>query len=273
MTKNPLITIITATLNSAATIEVCLLSVANQSYLNIEHLIIDGLSSDKTIEIIKKFQNEHSHIRLISEKDQGVYDAMNTGIKIAKGDWIYFLGSDDKIYNNDVLKNVVSIIEQDKYEVIYGDVLSKAFNGRYDGEFDANKFYYQNICHQSIFFKSYLFKTLGLYNLKYKINADWDFNLKWFFTPKISRLYIDEIIAEYGDSGISTLNKDELFHKDKILNYLSYGNLHLPIRLRMSLFKKEIEKCCINGLDISFLLRTISRFPWIFFNIRINLWN
>lgn len=267
------ITIITPTLNSAATIKACLLSVANQSYSNIEHLIIDGISSDQTLEIINDFQKKHTHIMLISEKDRGVYDAMNKGIINAKGDWIYFLGSDDKMFDNNVITKVVTFIEQDTYDVIYGDILSKAFSGRYDGEFDASKFYFQNICHQSIFFKSYIFKTIGLYNLKYKINADWDFNLKWFFSPKVSRIHIDEIIAEYGETGISTLNKDELFHKDKILNYLSYGNLQLPLRFRLSLLKKEIEKCFINGLDISFLVRVISRFPWIFFNLRIHLGN
>jgi glycosyltransferase involved in cell wall biosynthesis len=245
MLTTPKITIITPTFNSVEYVQAALESVSNQSYKNVEHLIIDGYSTDGTVEIVKKFQKEYPHIRLISEKDNGIYDAMNKGIKASSGDWLYFLGSDDRIINNGVLENIHSIILSVDCDVIYGNVFSKRFNGRYDGEFTYKKILSQNICHQSVFFKKTIFKKTGLFNLKYKSHADWNHNFQWFLSPYIKKKYYDIIIAEYADEGYSSSNYDKIFEKDKIINFMQYGNKTIPFNFKLLLLMKEVKKCIV----------------------------
>ena len=115
---------------------------------------------------------------------------MNKGVKAAKGEWLYFLGCDDKLYTGDVFKKVVEVFEQENFpDVIYGNVFSTRFNGIYDGEFTIEKIFHQNICHQAIFFRKTVFNKIGNFNVKYKANADWDFNLRWFLSKKIKKQY------------------------------------------------------------------------------------
>ena len=105
---NPLISIITVTYNAAETIEETILSVINQSFDNFEFLIIDGGSTDDTINVIKKFQHKIDYWK--SEPDSGIYDAMNKGVKSAKGEFIYFLGGDDLLFNSNVLGDLCSVL-------------------------------------------------------------------------------------------------------------------------------------------------------------------
>lgn len=109
MRKNVKMSIITVVYNGVDTLEETILSVVKQNYKNIEYIIIDGESTDGTLEIIKKYQNSIAY--WISEPDKGIYDAMNKGINIAKGEWIYFLGSDDWLYNKNVIGSVVEEIK------------------------------------------------------------------------------------------------------------------------------------------------------------------
>ena len=102
----PLISIITPTYNSASTLEKNILSVASQKYKEIEHIFIDNCSTDKSLQIIETYKKKFKHIRVLSEKDEGVYDAMNKGIKVAKGEYLLFLNSGDCLLNKDVLKEV-----------------------------------------------------------------------------------------------------------------------------------------------------------------------
>ena len=178
----PFFSIIIPTYNSSATLAECLESILNQSYQNFEILIVDGVSNDSTIDIINEYAKTNSNIRWVSENDNGIYDAMNKGIKMASADWIYFLGSDDSLFSNDTLLSVKN--ELDGFNVIYGNVARKCYSGPYDGEFTQEKIYHQNICHQAIFLNKRVFKVIGYFNQKYKCHADWDHNLKWFFSKK-----------------------------------------------------------------------------------------
>jgi glycosyltransferase involved in cell wall biosynthesis len=212
--------IIIPTFNSANTIQNCISSIINQSFFNFEILIIDGKSSDNTIKIINSFF--HSRIQIICEKDKGVYDAMNKGLKLAKGEWVLFLGSDDMLYDNKVLEDVYSHITKNKINsVIYGNVV---FNGNapswargselYDGQFNTSKIISQNICHQSIFYNlSFIRKNKIKYNIRYPVCSDWDFNLKLWF--KTDFFYIDRIISIFASDGISSNINDQLFNKNK----------------------------------------------------------
>jgi len=211
----PKITIITPTLNSVEDIESCILSVAKQTHKNIEHLIIDGKSEDLTVSIVKKYAEIYLHIKYISEKDNGIYDAMNKGIEMSAGEWIYFLGSDDILYDNDILENLFKNKERIQFDVIYGNVIFKNSGEVYAGKFFASKLTEKCICHQAIFYKKKLFEKIGKFEIKYKSGADWVHNMKWFNDKKIRRNYINKVIAVYNENGYSSKNRDIEFEKDK----------------------------------------------------------
>lgn len=211
------ISIITPTLNSEKDIESCILSVAEQSYKNIEHLIIDGLSTDATLEIVEKYAQQYPHVKFISEKDSGIYDAMNKGIDMASGDWLYFLGSDDVFYGKEVLEKVfIKNNYSDLFDFLYGDVIWGDTQKIYDGKFSPLKLTERNICHQAIFFKKELFIQYGKFNVNYKAAADWAFNIKIFNLDDVRKKYINTIIAKYQINGFSSLHFDNLFMSNKL---------------------------------------------------------
>jgi|GEM_PF-314687 len=207
----PKISIITPTYNSAKHLKACILSVAQQSYTNKEHLIVDNLSTDETVEIVRKYALQYPHIRLISEKDHGIYDAMNKGIEKCSGDWLYFIGCDDTFYNDDVLSCIFCSHEIEQMDVIYGNVEWGKGGPLYDGLFTPLKLLNKNICHQAIFFTRDLFYQLGGFETKYKALADWVFNMQWFFRENSRIHYLDQTIAVYNPDGYSSNNKDQIF--------------------------------------------------------------
>lgn len=199
----PFYSIIIPTYNSSSTISECVESVLNQTFTNFEIIIIDGLSTDKTVDIIRKYADKR--IRIVSEKDNGVYDAMNKGIDYSTGEWLYFLGSDDKLFQNDLLANVKRDIDKECVDIVYGNVILSSNNQLYDGKFDRIKLSREkNICHQAIFYNKNVFKRLGRYSLEFPIYADWDFNIRCFSTPDLNIKYLELIIAYYNDqTGLS----------------------------------------------------------------------
>ncbi len=210
---NPLISIITVTYNAAETIEETILSVINQSFDNFEFLIIDGGSTDDTINVIKKFQHKIDYWK--SEPDSGIYDAMNKGVKSAKGEFIYFLGGDDLLFNSNVLGDLCSVLLDGK-KIYYGNVLFKKRNTIYDGKFNSLKIVTRNISHQSIFYPKEVFEK---YNFKteYKIFADYDLNLKLYGNSSYKFQYIPLTIALFNDEGASGSNVlDACFEKDRL---------------------------------------------------------
>lgn len=215
MNTIPKISIITPVYNAEENIESCMLSVASQNYKNVEHLIIDGLSTDNTLDIVKKYTDMYTHIRWISEKDNGIYDAMNKGIDLVQGEWIYFLGSDDIFYDDNVLEDLFIKEDLINYDLIYGNVKFKISGKIYDGEFSPSKLIEINICHQAIFQNKKLYNIFGKYEAKYKGVADWVFNMKWFNSNKINYKFIDRIVAVYNEDGYSFNNPDNEFIKDR----------------------------------------------------------
>lgn len=210
------LSIIIPTFNSEKTIAGCIESITEQTFKPAEILVMDNVSTDGTIDIVNSYANSYPFIRAISEKDKGVFDAMNKGIKIAKGEWLYFIGSDDRLYDNNVLESVfeITVMGQD---VIYGNVESEMLGGIYDGAFDIEKIFSRNICHQAIFFRKSIFKISGLFDTRFKAHADWHHNLKWLRNNHIRKLYIDRIIAHFAAGGISSHHKDNLF--DQMINW------------------------------------------------------
>jgi glycosyltransferase involved in cell wall biosynthesis len=171
---------------------------------------MDGLSKDDTLKIASDFKDER--IKIFSEKDRGVYDAMNKGISECRGKWIYFLGSDDILYDRDVLEKVhLAISNCQEIELIYGDVEFKSSRRVYYGESSLSRLLNEgNISHQAIFYNRTVFEKIGLYNLSYKVYADWDLNIRCFFDERLRKKYLPQIVALFNDiDGLSSNTKIE----------------------------------------------------------------
>lgn len=208
----PKISIITVVYNAVCTIEQTILSVLSQDYDNYEYIVIDGGSNDGTLAIIEKYSEKISF--WVSEPDQGIYDAMNKGIRNAKGEYVYFLGGDDLLFNSEVLKCTSSFL-QSKFNVYYGNVVFKKRNIIYDGKFSSLKIVTRNISHQSIFYPKEIFEKYS-FETKYKIFADYELNLKLYGNSSYSFVYIPLTIALFNDEGASGSNVlDACFEDDR----------------------------------------------------------
>lgn len=236
MINNIFFSIVIPTYNSASTIEVCLRSVLNQSYLDFEILIIDGISKDDTVAITQNMND--NRIRIVSEKDKGIYDAMNKGILQSKGNWLYFLGSDDALSDAQVLAEIAKAINSSGAMVVYGNVYREKHNSIYAGEFDTEKIYRYNICHQAIFFHRSIFEKTGLFDLRYKSNADYDHNLKWFFDDSIQKTFVDLIVANYCDDGLSSTYTDIVFRSQKPEQFLKLAGNRVQGKLRQMIISE-----------------------------------
>jgi glycosyltransferase involved in cell wall biosynthesis len=197
--QSPLISIIIVVYNGAAKIKTSLESISKQSFRDFELIIIDGGSTDGTIDIIKQF-SEVSYWS--SEPDKGIYDAMNKGVIKTTGKWLYFLGCDDKLFDPASLEKAAAALEKTDADLLYGNVI---MNGAvYDGPFDYDKLLEKNISHQGLFYKRSVFDKVGFYNLSYKLHADWDFNIRCFLYPGLKIEYADFLVAEFGPGGVSS---------------------------------------------------------------------
>ncbi|HEX4849989.1 MAG TPA: glycosyltransferase, partial [Puia sp.] len=166
----PLFTIIIPTYNSEKTIQNALNSVLTQSFTDFEILILDNLSNDSTEAIVQSNRERDPRIRLYAEKDNGIYFAMNKGISLAEGEWLYFLGSDDKLHQSSVLQRISENLKDSNCRIIYGNILGS--HGKYDGYFDYDKLLENNISHQAMFFHREVFDRVGVFNTKYRTHAD-----------------------------------------------------------------------------------------------------
>lgn len=240
--SNPKISVITVCFNAVHTIEKTLQSVIHQTYDPIELIIVDGGSTDGTIDVIKKYEEKISLWK--SEPDDGVYDAMNKAVKMAGGDWLFFLNSDDVFYDPEVLNRVAPLLQHPN-TIYYGDVIKLPTNERYSGRFSRYKLSGQNICHQSIFYPKIVF-DIYQYDTRYKIYADWDLNIKCMGNPNLRFEYINQVIAYFNIEGLSSSRDDHGFKKGFYKNIrrnlgLKYS-LYSWIVRRLSMYKSRIMR-------------------------------
>ncbi len=189
--KEPKVSVVTVCYNSESTIEYTVKSVLDQNYSHLEYIIIDGGSTDKTVNIIKKYDREVSCI--ISEKDTGIYNAMNKGLDICTGDYVVFLNSGDCFCNRKVIEIIIK--KSNDQDIVYGDLILIHNNGtcsRRQQPQIINKFLfiYHTILHPATFVKRNLFQKYGEFDEQYAVSADFDFFLRVTFTPGISLLYV-----------------------------------------------------------------------------------
>ena len=231
-----MITVIIVSLNSGKTIGSAISSVLSLDILNLELLVIDGASSDKTLDILTHYEKMVSlglygekKIKWISEKDTGIYDAMNKGVKMASYDCVYFLGADDYLLPD--FGKVINVLDNAN-NVYYFNCYMSALGKKHDGYFNAYKLSYKNICHQSIVYPK---KKLLQYpfNLDYKIVADYFLNLQLWSNPQIKFIYTPITIAVFSGDGISSNNIDSKFYDNIFsimksnlgLRYAIYGKI------------------------------------------------
>lgn len=211
--NSPLVTVIVVTYNAADTLENCINSIVSQAFDPYELLIIDGASEDNTLAIVQSFSKVHPGIRCISEKDQGIYDAMNKGTRLAKGEWLYFLGSDDKLYNAGVLEIFSQHLKNDT-DLVYGNSIWFPENKTEEGEWTHRKLLNQSINHQRIFYRKNLFERFGYYNTSYVMAADYERNITFFCEKSIRKKFINQTVAWYHSGGFTANKIDEKFWND-----------------------------------------------------------
>jgi glycosyltransferase len=214
------ISIITACRNSSKSISSAIESVNNQTYEKIEHVFIDGLSSDDTIEKIKRVSQRNNII--VSEKDNGIYDALNKGINRATGDIIGFVHSDDFIPKNNVLQIVAkNFLEDLSLDAVYGDAnyvtknnSSKILRHWKGGKFSRKKMLKGWMpCHPSLFIKKQKYLDLGLFDLKYEIAADYDLIVRFLFLNDLNIKYLPNVFIHMRNGGESNKNIERIIKK------------------------------------------------------------
>ncbi len=204
--------IILATYNCGRKVENTLQSIFSQNKELFELIVFDNASTDDTLDCIKKYE---SGLTLISEKDDGVFEAFNKGIDKARGKYIYFIGAGDCL-RPDILEQVKEFLPEETPTFVYGSCyLMKQKVVWLGREFNPPNFITENICHQAIFYHRSIFDIMGKYDARYKISADWFFNLQCFAHPGIDKQYIPHLIADFEEGGLSSeLDNDPAFVRD-----------------------------------------------------------
>lgn len=209
----PIISIITVSYNAENTLENTIQSIINQTYPNIEYIIIDGGSKDKTIDIIKKYEHKISY--WVSEPDKGIYNAMNKGIQKASGDWINFMNAGDTFYDSTTISKIkFEQINNSRYRIVYGDTIKKKNNKTFYLRASNILHIKRSIicCHQSLFV-SLIDKSQIAFDEKYKISADYQVIHDLYYKFGKSIFYYTSIpISIYdGEFGVSAVNRLTLY--------------------------------------------------------------
>lgn len=205
------ISIITATYNSSQTVADTLKSVQRQGYPDIEHIIVDGASRDNTLDIVRQFPHVTT---LVSEKDNGIYDAMNKGIALAKGDVIGILNSDDIYTNEQVISKVMKAFEDSAIDAVYGDLqyvsqfdLNKVTRTWRTGNYTRRKFYFGWMPpHPSFFVRKTVYEKIGVFNCSLRSSADYEFMLRALLKYDYKAHYIPEVLVKMRIGGMSNVS-------------------------------------------------------------------
>ena len=240
------ISIITVTYNSANYLKECIESVVNQSYKNIEHIIVDGLSTDGTLDIIKSYD---SHLaKWVSEKDKDMYDAINKGMKMATGDVIGILNSDDILASNDVIGEIVNTFKTQNLDAVYGDLVyvDKINTNRIIRYWKGLKYNRLNFtfgwmpAHPTFYLKRDLLDKYGDYNSTYFSAADYELMTRYLYKNKISARYIPKLLIKMrvgGQSNVSISNRIKANRRD----YMAMKNNLIPYPFITSILKPLIK--------------------------------
>ena len=225
------LSIVTINRNNAAGLEKTLKSVALQTCKDFEHVIIDGASTDNSVEVIKQYVENtnnqpsgllsgaegpitHHQIKWISEPDKGIYNAMNKGIRMASGDYIQILNSGDSLCNEHVVEKMLKALEDCQYpSLLYGNMIKVVSDGQVIGksgrvEYSLRQYYSSTMNHDCCYIKRSLFDEYGLYDESLKIVSDWKWFLQAIGLGKVKPVYADLDVTLFDANGISETNLD-----------------------------------------------------------------
>lgn len=228
----PTVSVVIVTYNASATLQVCLDSIYRQAYPAIEIVVIDGASTDGTLTILQT--NNHRIHYWRSEPDAGIYDAMNKSLKYFKGDWVYFLGADDELFEG------FSALAQELQQpdtIYYGRVMSE---GIPTFPVTAYNFVKIGICHQAMIYPKGVFEK-HRFDTRYKISADYALNIQLFQSKDYHFEFKDHLVANFNDTGVSSLNVDEAFEHDRSAMVLKYFGLKIWLRFMFWRLKKRLK--------------------------------
>lgn len=219
----PKISVVIVTLNAKNTLQNCLGSIYRQRYPSIEIVLMDGGSTDGTVDLLKL--NDDKIACWKSEKDGGVYEAMNKALGYITGEWVYFLGADDELFDE---FSELAFQLKDPSLIYYGNVLLDG--KKFRGKVSAYQHSKSAICHQAMIYPRKVFNKYR-FNTKYRISADHELNMRVWKDKDFTFHYIDLTIANYNHTGMSSLNVDKDLEKDKprvilknhgVINWLRY---------------------------------------------------
>ena len=248
------VSIITVTFNCEDTIEDTMLSVFSQNYKNIEYIIIDGGSTDNTMINVKKYNKNINHI--ISEKDQGMYDAINKGIKLSTGDIVHILNSDDVYADQNILSEVVDLFKKKNCEILLSKIIffkkiNQINHKQYFTREVGIKFFSPNLlrfgfmpAHPGTFIKKNIYDKFGMYKINYQIASDYELFVRLLMKFKVPYLKYDKLTVKMREGGKSSKNiySNYIITKEIIKvfkeNNLYTNYLFLLLRLPIKILKK-----------------------------------
>lgn len=229
------VSIITICYNNEGGITDTIDSVLNQSYPEIEYIIIDGASKDETIPLIQMYGNKIN--KLVSEPDKGIYDAINKGIKLATGDIVGLIHAGDELYDDHVVEKIAEEFQRSNIEALYGHSKILSADGQKVIRINKSPEYSDSLfrkgwfpSHQSFYVKRILFYKYGFYNDKFRIAADYDLLLRFLYVEKIKVSLLDTYIVKFKLGGTSTKNLQSILEGNKECMYAWKKNgLKIPI--------------------------------------------
>jgi len=238
------ISIITVVWNNEETISDAIDSVLSQTYKNIEYIIIDGASSDGTVEIVKSYKDKIT--KFVSEPDKGLYDAMNKGIALSTGEIVGILNSDDFYIDEFVCEKIVREFEEKNVDSVYGDLifvkpdnLNKTVRYYDSSYFNPDRFAYGWMpAHPTFFVKKWVYEKHGVFRTDLKIGADFDILARFLYSEKISYSYMKDVFVKMRIGGVST------------------GGINATVQI----IRDQLQVCKDNGIDTN-IFKIVSKYP------------
>lgn len=236
------VSIITVVYNGEQYIEECITSVVEQNYQDIEYIVIDGGSTDQTLSLIEKHSHKIAHF--VSEKDRGMYDALNKGIALASGEVIGILNADDMLASQEVIAEVVKCFEEQEAEGVYGNlnyispVSNKVVRKWVSKQFSRKDIEYGWMpAHPTLYLKRFLFKQYGGYSLDFGTAADYELMLRFLYWHEVKAVFLNKLLVNMRLGGMSNASWKQRYHA--LLNdYKAIKSNRLPFSFITLLLKK-----------------------------------
>ena len=241
------VSIITATYNRASTVIRALLSIKNQTYNDIQVIIIDGASEDNTISLVSKMLSDNDILK--SEPDLGIYDALNKGLALAEGEIIAFLHSDDLYFDNNVISKVVEVFSDDSVDLVYGDACFFSGNNvkKIRRKYRSNKLSERNLAwgkmpaHPAIFIRRKIYEEVGYFETDYNISADYEFLCRAVHYPNLKSVYLSSFLVRMQLGGASKVGfRSTILLNREVLRALRKNGIYTNIFMLLSKYPSKI---------------------------------